>query len=148
MANANSRQRQRNQSVWRRLAAAVQIDVRAVAEEEGVYLPPDREAALVRRLVNLADPYAYEGIDAPLPADRWDLRREFCRRVLSGQIRTEREIEQHARELAPIPGDPVPPGPGRSWGSLMPSVTYNQAAQAFADRRRRRPRSTGAPAMN
>lgn len=133
MPNSYERRR-RQQRCLRSLKEEARRDLRSASDELGVPISANDEAKITRLLVALADPNALDGLDAPLPAHRFDLRREFCRRILEGRIRTAGDVKDHARELAPIPTDPAVPG--RSFGSLFSSVTYAEAADAFASRRR------------
>lgn len=136
MANLHARNR-RQERALPSLRAIARRDALDVCEQIGV-TPSDKDlAALTTRLVGLSNPWIYSGVDAPIPAQRSDLRRRLTFLLLCGAVSGRAELERWARRNAPAPDGPNPTRPSRYRLGDPPRVTYNQAAAAWRHRRKR-----------
>ncbi len=135
MPRSYKKRRRREQPI-RTLRQAAHRDLEIVITETGI----EPDALLAGQLVNeatmFADPWALAGIDAPLPAHRGDLRREYFRRRLGGEGETAAARDLLARELAPTPDERSAAGQ-LPWGHSNEPVSYEVALRAFLSVRRR-----------
>lgn len=99
-SHVNRRQRERP---LRELRAKAGREVDEFYDKHGGALAANERAELIDDLVRLADPWAYRGIDAPLPAHLCNLRRAWIALHHAGLIRTPANRERFARLLAPAP---------------------------------------------
>jgi hypothetical protein len=85
--------------------SAVQKQLDAEREAQG--LQPDEgipDAVLVGEVTEMASSTRYLPMDAVIPAPRVDLARTWIKRRLAGELDSQAERQQFARELAPAPG--------------------------------------------
>jgi hypothetical protein len=126
--------RRRRERPIRRVRTAARMDLEMVVSELDIELDAGVNRRLVDEAVALADPWTYSGLDAALPPERPDVRREFFRRRLAGEGNGPTALESLARELAPTPGSSPPPL--RScWG--YPQISELEVMRAFRSWRRR-----------
>jgi len=99
----------------------------------GERLTTERREALIDEVVRFADPWAFSGIDAVIPAERADLIRRWLTFRLLGVIDSPADVQRTARSFAPSPDDDFCPG-RRHFGD----PTSANVAAAYASRRRQR----------
>lgn len=141
MGQSHIKRRHRERPL-RRHGRAVARELQCVCDQLGLDPPQRQRDELVDEAVGLANPWAFHGIDAVLPADRRDLIRDWLVLRLTGRVTTPSEIERMARRFAPVPDDSVRPGL-RTWGDPRSA----EVASAHASQRRRRA-STKATVMS
>jgi hypothetical protein len=122
-------QRERELALWERELRRVLSEVRASLSCAANDVLADD--ILVGEVLRLADPYAYAGLDAVIPAPRVDLVRVWFRARLTGAADTDAQRAALARRIAPAPDDD-PAGPF-AWGVDRASVER----AVIYDRRRR-----------
>jgi hypothetical protein len=136
MPQSYKKRRQREAPI-RQLGLQVRRELHRIAAELGRELLPHTERYLVSEVIRLSDPWNLPGIDAALPAQRWDLRDKWLRQRLHGAGETAAERERLAREIAPTPDVRAPSGGARRWGEPTGRVSYGRAFGAFRARRKR-----------
>ncbi len=106
-----------------------------MCDDLGMAPSVEQRRALISEMVWLANPYAFSGIDAVIPARRTDLMRAWFFHRLTGVVETPAEVQRMARAFAPVPDDDVGLGL-RCFGD----PTSADVAAAYASRQRRRTR--------
>jgi hypothetical protein len=134
-SHAKRRRRERPIKLHRRRAAR---ELQAVCDALGECPSGERREAFVDEVVWLANPWAFSGIDAVIPAERSDLMRAWFSLRLVGVIDTPADVQRMARSFAPAPDDDFCPGQ-----HYFGDPTSANVAAAYASRHRRRAHTKG-----
>lgn len=134
MGQSHVKRRERERPL-RRHRAPVARELQTVCTDLGLDPPPSERRKLIDEVVWLANPSAFRGIDAPIPAGRTDLMRAWFFHRLVGTVETTSDVERMARHLAPAPDDDFCPG-SRWFGD--PTSDAVRSAHASQHRRQAR----------
>src|SRR4051812_5375805 len=102
MGQSHKRRRDQDKPL-RELKAVVHGIVDSMCREFAREVPPAEQRALVAEVLRLTDPWTYDGIDAPIPAHRLDLVREWVVRRLAGEGEDKLDRDRMAMTMAPVP---------------------------------------------
>lgn len=130
--------RRRRERPLRHHRDAVDRELDLVCGELDVNPPPPVRRDLVDEVVRFASPWAFQGIDAVLPAERKDLIRAWLFYRLVGTVETPSDIRRMARSFAPAPDDDF-----RAGGFRFGDPTTAAVAGAHASRHRRHTAKSG-----
>lgn len=130
MPQSYKKRRERERPL-RDLRRRVLRDIDSVYSALGDEIDASERDRLADELVRRSDPWAYRGIDAPLPAHLSEPRRTWLILWRAGVISTEADRERYARMLSPAPDYDY----NRVEGFGGPG--YEPVRQAFLARRRR-----------
>ena len=125
--------RERTVELWRRELLRALAEARAEIGLAADDRMPD--ALLVDEVLELADPYTYDGLDAVVPAPRLDLAAIWFRARLNGEANTAEERRDLARQIAPAPD--FEPSGRFAWGvdraAIERAIKYVRRRRASND---------------
>lgn len=119
----------------KRLRPRADRELQRVCDDLQVDPPVDERRDLMDEVIRFADPYAFKGIDAVIPAERPDLMRLWFLYRLAHIVETPAEVQRAVRRIAPSPDDDFRPGERR-----LGDPGSAEVAAAYASRQRRRAR--------